>query len=111
LHCHRYAIAALFRAWTEFLILDGVDQFPLLASAWRRSSSPAPCCRRAPISDWLDRIPGARLFLVILARRIPNLDPKPYLFSSFIAITSVILLFVLLRTVTPDVRRASRRWY
>jgi len=50
--CHRDADRRAACGVTEFLILDGVDQFRFWRSAWRRSSSPAPCCRPAPIRDW-----------------------------------------------------------
>jgi len=45
-------IAALLAGVTEFLILDASTSFRFWRSAWRRSSSPAPCCRPAPIRDW-----------------------------------------------------------
>jgi Fusaric acid resistance protein family len=38
-------------------------------------------------------------------------NPETYLFSSFMAITSVILLFILLRTVLPTSDALRRHWY
>jgi Fusaric acid resistance protein family len=51
-------------------------------------------------------------FPVILSPTNPqSYNPETYLFSSFMAITSVILLFVLLRTVLPTSDALRRRWY
>jgi hypothetical protein len=106
-------IAALLAGVTEFLILDGVDQFPLLAIGM------APSVLAAAL---LLTIPNLRLasiaflvlvfFPVILSPTNPqSYNPDTYLFSSFMAITSVILLFVLLRTVLPTSDALRRRWY
>jgi uncharacterized membrane protein YccC len=106
-------IAALLAGVTEFLILDGVDQFPLLAIGM------APVVLTAAL---LFTIPNPRLasiaflvlvfFPVILSPTNPqSYNPETYLFSSFMAITSVILLFVLLRTVLPTSDALRRRWY
>ena len=106
-------IAALLAGVTEFLILDGVDQFPLLAIGM------APGVLAAAL---LLTIPNPRLasiaFLVlvffpaILSPTNPQpYDPDAYLFFSFLAITSVILLFVLLRTVLPTSDALRRHWY
>ena len=106
-------IAALLAGVTEFLILDGVDQFPLLAIGM------APSVLAAAL---LFTIPNPRLasiaflvlvfFPVILSPTNPQgYNPETYLFSSFMAITSVILLFVLLWTVLPTSDALRRRWY
>jgi hypothetical protein len=106
-------IAALLAGVTEFLILDGVDQFPLLALGM------APSVLAAAL---LFTIPNPRLasigflvlvfFPVMLPPTNPqNYNPQTYLFSSFMAISSVILLFVLLRTVLPTSDALRRRWY
>jgi uncharacterized membrane protein YccC len=106
-------IAALLAGVTEFLILDGVDQFPLLATGM------APTVLAAAL---LFTIPNPRLaeiaflvlvfFPVLLSPTNPqSYNPETYLFSSFFAITSVILLFVLLRTVLPMSDALRRRWY
>jgi uncharacterized membrane protein YccC len=106
-------IAALLAGVTEFLILDGVDQFPLLAIGM------APSVLAAAL---LFTIPNPRLasiaflvlvfFPVLLSPTNPqSYNPETYLFSSFMAITSVILLFVLLRTVLPTSDALRRRWY
>jgi hypothetical protein len=51
-------------------------------------------------------------FLVILAPANPQVySPETYLFSSFMAITSVVLLFVVLWTVLPTSDALRRRWY
>jgi uncharacterized membrane protein YccC len=106
-------IAALLAGVTEFLILDGVDQFPLLAIGM------APSVIAAAL---LFTMPNQRLasvgflllvfFPVILAPTNPqNYDPRTYLFSSFMAITAVILLFVLLRTILPTSDALRRHWF
>jgi uncharacterized membrane protein YccC len=106
------AIAALIAGVTEFLILDGVDQFPLLAIGM------APSVLAAAL---LFTIPNPRLasiaflvlvfFPVILSPTNPqSYNPESYLFSSFMAITSVVLLFVLVRTVLPTSDALRRRW-
>jgi hypothetical protein len=106
-------IAALLAGVTEFLILDGVDQFPLLAIGM------APTVLAAAL---LFTIANPRLaeiaflvlvfFPVLLSPTNPqSYNPETYLFSSFFAITSVILLFVLLRTVLPMSDALRRRWY
>jgi uncharacterized membrane protein YccC len=107
------AIAALLAGVTEFLILDGVDQFPLLAIGM------APSVLAAAL---LFTIPNPRLasiaflvlvfFPVILSPTNPqSYNPQTYLFTSFMAITSVVLLFVLLRTILPTSDALRRRWY
>ena len=106
-------IAALLAGVTEFLILDGVDQFPLLAIGM------APTVLAAAL---LFTIPNPRLapigllllvfFPVMLSPTNPqSYNPETFLFFSFLAITSVILLFVLLRTLLPASDALRRRWY
>jgi len=106
-------IAALLAGVTEFLILDGVDQFPLLAIGM------APSVLAAAL---LFTMPNPRLasiaflvlvfFPVILSPTNPqSYNPETYLFSSLMAIAAVILLFVLLRTVLPTSDALRRRWY
>src|SRR5712672_742698 len=106
-------IAALLAGVTEFLILDGVDQFPLLAIGM------APVVLAGAM---LSTSPNHRLastaylalvfFLVILAPANPQIyNPETYLFYSFMAITSVVLLFVLLWTVLPTSDALRGHWY
>src|SRR5258707_1296786 len=106
-------IAALLAGVTEFLILDGVDQFPLLAIGMAPvvltrallSTSPNQGLAFTPY-------PAPVFFLVILAPANPQIyNPETYLFSSFMAITSVIMLFVVLWTVLPTSDALRRRWY
>jgi hypothetical protein len=106
-------IAALLAGVTEFLILDGVDQFPLLAIGMAPSVVAAallltiPKPRLAPIAFLV-----LVFFPVILSPTNPqSYNPETYLFSSFMAITSVILLFILLRTVLPTSDALQRHWY
>jgi uncharacterized membrane protein YccC len=106
-------IAALLAGVTEFLILDGVDQFPLLAIGM------APSVLAATL---LFTVPKPRLasvaflvlvfFPVMLSLTNPQAyNPQTWLFSSFLAVASVILLFVLLRTVLPTSDALRRHWY
>ncbi len=106
-------LAALLAGVTEFLILDGVDEFPLLAIGV------APVVLAAAL---LSTVPNPRLasiaflvppfFLVILSPANPqSYNPNTYLSYSLMAITSAILLFVLLRTVLPTSDALRRRWY
>ena len=94
------------------LILDGVDQFPLLAigmapgviAAALLFTTPNP--RLAPIGFLL-----LVFFPVLLSPTNPeNYNPENYLFSSFMAITAVLLLFVLVRTILPTSDALRRRW-
>jgi uncharacterized membrane protein YccC len=106
-------IAVLLAGVTEFLILDGVDQFPLLAIGM------APSVIAAAL---LFTMPNPRLasvgflvlvfFPVMLSPTNPeNYNAETYLYSSFMAITSVILLFVLLQTVLPTFDALRRHWF
>src|SRR5216684_2757951 len=106
-------IAALLAGVTEFVILDGVDQFPLLAigmaptvlAAALLSTSPNP---KLAMIAFLTLI----FFVVILSpANPPGYNPETWLFSSFMAITSVVLLFVLLRIVLPTSDALQRHWY
>ena len=101
-------IAALLAGVTEFLILDGHDQFPLLAIGMAPSVIAAallftmPKPRLASIGFFL-----LVFFPVLLSPTNPqDYNPQTYLYSSLMAITAVILLFVLLRTILPS-RRPS----
>jgi uncharacterized membrane protein YccC len=105
-------IAVLLAGVTEFLILDGVDQFPLLAIGM------APGVLGAAL---LITSPNPRLaligFLVLVffpfvlsPANPPSYDPKSYLFTSLMAVTAVILLFVLMRIVLPTSHGLQRRW-
>jgi uncharacterized membrane protein YccC len=98
---------------TEFLILDGHDQFPLLAIGMAPSVIAAallytmPKPRLASIGFFL-----LVFFPVLLSPTNPqDYNPETYLYSSLMAITAVILLFVLLRTILPTSDALRRRWY
>jgi uncharacterized membrane protein YccC len=106
-------IAVLLAGVTEFLILDGVDQFPLLAIGMAPSVLVAALLITSP-NQRLASIAFLVLvfFPVILAPANPQgYNPETYLFSSLMLITAVILLFVLLRTVLPTSDALRRRWY
>ena len=91
-------IAVVLAGVTQFLILDGVDQFPLLAIAMAPSVLGAALLLTTGTLSPLALV----FFPVLLSPTNPQAyNPETYLFSSLMAITSVILLFVLLRTVLP----------
>jgi hypothetical protein len=106
-------IAALLAGVTEFIFLDGVDQFPLLAIGM------APCVLGAAL---LFTLPNARIssigFLVLVYYPIllspanpQDYNPETYLFRSFLAIMAVILVFAVLWTILPASDDLRRRWY
>src|SRR5712675_991259 len=107
------AIAALLAGVTEFLILDGVDQFPLLAIGMAPVVLAGALLSTSPNQGLASTAYLALVFfLVILAPANPQIyNPETYLFYSFMAITSAILLFVLLWTVLPTSDALRRRWY
>jgi uncharacterized membrane protein YccC len=107
------AIAALLAGVTEFLILDGVDQFPLLAIGMAPVVLAGALLSTSPNQQLASTAYLALVFfLVILAPANPQVySPETYLFSSFMAITSVVLLFVVLWTVLPTSDALRRRWY
>ena len=106
-------IAVLLAGVTQFLILDGVDQFPLLAIGMAPSVLAAALLLTTP-NPRLATIGLLLLvfFPVLLSPTNPQAyNPETYLFSSMMQITSVILLFVLLRTVLPTSDALRRHWY
>jgi uncharacterized membrane protein YccC len=106
-------IAALLAGVTEFLILDGVDQFPLLAIGMAPVVLAGALLSTSPNQGLASTAYLALVFfLVILAPANPQVyNPETYLFYSFMAITTVVLLFVLLWTVLPTSDALLRRWY
>jgi uncharacterized membrane protein YccC len=106
-------IAALLAGVTEFLILDGVDQFPLLAIGMAPVVLTGALLSTSPNQQLASTAYLALVFfLVILAPANPQVyNPETYLFSSFMAITSVVMLFVVLWTVLPTSDALRRRWY
>jgi uncharacterized membrane protein YccC len=106
-------VAALLGGVTEYLILDGVDQFPLLAIGMAPSVIVAALLLTMP-NPRLASIAFLALpyFVLYLSPTNPqDYNPETYLFFSFMAITSVILLSVLLRIVLPTSDALRRRWY
>ena len=106
-------ITALLAGVTEFLILDGVDQFPLLAIGM------APSVLGAAL---LFTLPNATIssigflvlvyFPILLSPANPqDYNPEAYLFRSFLAIMAVILLFAVLWTILPASDALRRHWY
>jgi uncharacterized membrane protein YccC len=106
-------IAALLAGVTEFLILNGVDQFALLAIGM------APTVLTAAL---LFTLPNARIssigFLVLVYFPIllfpanpQDYNPETYLYHSVLAIAAVILVFAVLWTVLPTSDDLGRQWY
>src|SRR5258708_13696324 len=106
-------IAALLAGVTDCLILDGVDQFPLLAIGMAPVVLAGALLSTSANQGLASTAYLALVFfLVILAPANPQVyNPETYLFYSFMAITSVVLLFVLLWTVLPTSDALQRRWY
>jgi uncharacterized membrane protein YccC len=104
-------IAALLAGVTEFLILDGVDQFPLLAIGM------APGVLAASLLLTIPRLASTAFLVLVFFPVIlspanpPGYNPETWLFTSFMAIASVVVLFVLLRTVLPTSDALRRHWY
>jgi uncharacterized membrane protein YccC len=106
-------IAALLAGVTEFLLLDGVDQFPLLAIGM------APTVVGAAL---LVTLPNARIssigflvlvfFSLLLSPANPqDYDPRVYLYHNFLAIIAIILMFAVVWTILPASDDLRRRWY
>jgi uncharacterized membrane protein YccC len=104
-------IAALLAGVTEFVILDGVDQFPLLAIGM------APGVVAAALLLTIPRLASTAFLVLVFFPVIlspanpPGYNPETWLFTSLMAIASVFVLFVLLRTVLPTSDALRRHWY
>lgn len=105
-------IAGLLAGVTEFLILDGVDVFPLLAIGM----APGVLSAALLSTSANQRLASIGLlvlvfFVGILSPTNPqSYNPQTYLFTSFMVTTSVILVFVFLRTILPTSDALRRRW-
>jgi uncharacterized membrane protein YccC len=106
-------IAALLAGVTEFLILDGVDPFPLLAIGM----APSVLAAALLLTSANQRLTSIGFLVLVFFPAIlsptnpQSYNPDTWLFISFMAITSVILLFVLLWTVLPTSDALRRRWF
>src|SRR5262249_41234505 len=106
-------IAAPLAGLTEVLILDGHDQFPLLAIGMAPSVIAAALLFTMP----KPRLASIGFFLLVFFPALlsptnpQDYNPQTYLHFSLMAITAVILLFVLLRTILPTSDDLRRRWY
>src|SRR5712672_629018 len=104
-------IAALLAGVTEFVILDGVDQFPLLAIGM------APGVVAAALLLTIPRLASTAFLVLVFFPVIlspanpPGYNAETWLFTSLMAIASVFVLFVLLRTVLPTSDALRRHWY
>jgi hypothetical protein len=106
-------INALLAGVTEFLILDGVDQFPLLAIGMAPSVIAAALLFTVPNP----RLAGISLlvlvfFPVMLSPTNPqSYNPETYVFTSLMMITAAVLVFVLVRTLFPTSDALRRHWF
>ena len=97
---------------TEFLVLDGVAEFPLLAIAM------APTIVAACLLIGTGKPPLAPIgflllvfFAVFMAPANPqSYNPQTYLLTATLALASVVVLFVGLTTVLPVDDGRRRRW-
>ena len=105
-------LAALAAGLTQFVFLDGADQFPLLvlamgptiiaASLITMSGNP----KLAPIGTLL-----ITLFPIQLAPANPqNYDAETFLSSNALVMVSVVLSYLCLATVLPTDDKRRRRW-
>ena len=105
-------IAVAAAGVTEFLILDGVDAFPLLCIAIAPTIVGA-CLLLRNGNKLLFGI-GFIIFMffnVIMAPSNPqSYDPQTYVYNSVLAITAAIMLFVLLSTLLPTSDAKRRKW-
>ena len=105
--------AALLAGVTEFLILDGVDQFPQLAIGM------APSVLSAALLFTLANAKISSIgflvlvfFPLLLSPANPqDYNPEAYLYRSLLAITAVILVFAVSWTILPTSDDLRRRWY
>ncbi|WP_158807833.1 FUSC family protein [Beijerinckia sp. L45] len=97
---------------TEFLILDGVDSFPLLGLAM------VPTIFAACFLSLSPKAPVAGLgslllvfFPFILSPANPqSYNPQTYVLTGLLALLAVCALFVALYTILPTTDRDRRRW-
>ena len=98
---------------TEFVLLDGVDQFPLLALALAPSVIGA-CLMLSSPDPKLGGIGFLMLVFVpvILSPSNPqSYNPQAYLVVSLLAITAVLLLAFWLTVLAPSTDAKRRRWF
>jgi len=106
-------LSVLLAGATKFLILDGVDQFPLLAIGMAPVVVAAALVLTLP-KPRLSSIAFLILIffpLVLSPTNPPDYNPEHYLLPSFITTVSVVLLFVLLLTMLPTSDSLVRRWH
>lgn len=105
-------LAALAAGITEFVLLDGADQFPLLALAM------APTIIGASLMAKIGKPKLAAtgtlvlvLFPIVLSPSNPqSYDAQEFLSSSVLLVLAIMLLFVCLATILPTDDALRRRW-
>ena len=106
------SLAVVAAGVTEFLILDGVDQFPLLAIA----IAPTVIAACLLLTSANPKLPGIGFvlmvfFTVILAPSNPqSYNPQIYILVSVLAITAALTLAFWLTVITPTSDAMRRRW-
>jgi uncharacterized membrane protein YccC len=105
--------AALLAGVTEYLILDGVDQFPLLAIGMAPSviTTALLITRPKPRLASIAYLVLVFLPVVLSPTNPPDYNPETYLFLSFMVVMAMVLLSVILRTVLPVSDPLRRHWY
>jgi uncharacterized membrane protein YccC len=106
-------IAILLAGVTDFLVLGGVDPFPLLAIGMAPSVLAAALLSTTsdPRLHTIGFVAMVFFPMTLSPSNPEHYDPDAYLFSSFVAITSMVLLSVLLQTIFPTTDTLRRRWY
>ena len=105
-------LAAVTAGVVEFLVLDGADQFQLLALAM----APPVFVGVLLLSSPKPSLSGIGFLLlvffpVLLAPANPqSYDPETYLFSSTLSVTAVIALFICLAVILPTSDALRRGW-
>ena len=105
-------LAALAAGITEFVLLDGADQFPLLALAM------APTVIGASLMAKTGKPKLAAtgtlllvLFPIVLSPANPqSYDAEAFLSGSVLLVLAIVLLFVCLATILPTDDALRRRW-
>lgn len=105
-------LAVVATGVTEFLVLDGVDQFPLLALGM----GPTIVVASLLLSAGKPALYGVGFLLivffpVILSPANPqSYNPQSYLFTSFLSLLAVVALFLLLATLLPTSAAQQGEW-
>ena len=105
-------LAAIAAGVTEFILLDGADQFPLLALAMAPTIIGASLMAKTGKPKLVATGPLILvLFPIVLSPSNPqSYDPEAFLSSSVLLILAIAMLFVCLATILPTNDALRRRW-